>query len=881
MTMPLVGVAPTKLIKGISDFDEPCQELTCVSLKEALEKQWNTDAHFFTYQPENHTAWPRLRDEILPKIEKTGTRLLKQCIVLDYDNPDHKPWDGELFAAFLDRFNVVSQNPVLSEWAAFYTTSGGCRFIYIPDKPLTVRDAEGLHKAVIRDFGIFGLDIDVTCAQWTRCFRLPQVVRDGIPTWVQSYYLQEFQWDKRLRTAEIIPFGSLTPENTPVALEEKPSTQASLLLLKNRDGTDTEWVKRVKKKLRSKSCYDVIFKDALLAEHGERDVKIQSYVGEAIATLFKLEGTSVKLIYALFLPAIAELTPDAQTPDWTTVLWRSCLRYWSSESAKSKEKDLEIKEREQKAQSLARQILAVVRQWCSAPELKDADFKAREWIQSKLIVGTPTNSYYIMTPQGYYDSIPVSKDRLPARVRELGMAALMPLWVPAKQGDFRQVRYQELIDAHCTTISAIEGAISVPGSYVRSLGNKDSTLVQRLFGLKQHFPGEFNQEVDVWLKLFAGRHYEIMQHWIAWSLDFDAGPICALSISGPPGLGKKLLVQGLAENLDSECVADAKEMGRFQSLLLKSPFLIINEGFPDLGGKDPADTFRHLVSGDPIPVEQKFRDTIVIRNPVRMIFTANNEDVVHKLSLNRDMTPYDREALAIRLLHMNCTEAAAEWLRRQGGLQYTQGWIKSDSGGPSTYKVAKHFRWLYDQRHLFPRGNRLLVEGEINNETIRIISPKGGKAPEIIETLINMVENTPEAGDQKGRVVVTKDGNIYVTTAGVADYWRCTTGKYSRQNISPIDVGRTIKSFIHRQDKEHPRKMRFYLSQVKIARWRQIDPCLLYQEGIQHGYNCKRLEEINQKIIKTQSDELIKATTSEPELLPPVPHNESIFGNSV
>ena len=867
---PLVGVAPTKLIKGIRDFDDIAEPLKCISLKEALETQWNTDAHFFTYQPEGHETWPRLNSEVLPKLEKNSVRLLKNCIVLDYDNPEHKPWNGEFFSAFLEKFNNLSQNPILSSWVAFYTTSGGCRFVYVPEKIESVSSVDASVRCLIRDFAIYGLEIDITCAQWTRCFRLPRVLRDDVPTWTQSYFLCEYQWESRLDVLKLLPFGKVDVKEVPHSNEEKPATAYSLSLLKNTDGSETDWFRKAKKKLKNKNCFDIIFRDQLIAEQGERDVKIQSYVGEAISALFPIEGTTVKLIYALFLPAISELHPDPQTPDWTTVLWRSCLRYWASELAKAKERQLELEISKQEAVSVARRIIETMQTWCSAPELKDADYKAREWLQSKLIAAT-LNHYYLMTPEGYYDTIPVTMGRLPSRIRELGMQSLIPLWVPKKDGTFRPKSGQEIIDSCVTSVGGLEGASSIEGSFIRSIGKKDSTLIQRLYGLKKDFKGEYNVYVDTWLKLMAGPNFDTLQHWIAWALDFEAGPICALSITGPPGLGKKMLVWGLAENIDTETVADATEMGRFKSLLVKSPFVVVNEGFPKIEGRDAADTFRQLVSGDPIAVEQKFRDTIIVRNPVRMIFTANNDDVVHMLSLNKDMSPYDREALAIRLFHFNAPVDASLWLAQQGGLAFTDGWIKSDAGGPSKYIVAKHFKWLYEQRRLFPRGGRLLVEGEVNNETIRIISPRGGKAPEIVEALINLVESTPEAGDPNGRVFIKNNQEIWVTTSGVQKFWRETIGKYSKRDVSTIDIGKVLRGFWHKEYKDYPIVIKYYANcPPKAARWRRIDPSLLYQEAVQHGYNCKRIEALHHAEMVTQTNAIIQAT-EDGTILPPIP----------
>ena len=179
--------------------------------------------------------------------------------------------------------------------------------------------------------------------------------------------------------------------------------------------------------------------------------------------------------------------------------------------------------------------------------------------------------------------------------------------------------------------------------------------------------------MDSWLQQLCKDEepYNRLCLWIGHSLNFEGGPICALSLSGPPGCGKKMLVWGLAECITTKTVADSKEFGRFASEILRTPFLIVNEGFHKTsGGMDPADTFRTYTGGDPIFVERKFQRPIRMQSPLRVIITANNLSVLKTLTSNRDLSPDDRDALAQRLFQVEVPAAASAWIRRLGSVGY-------------------------------------------------------------------------------------------------------------------------------------------------------------------------------------------------------------------
>jgi hypothetical protein len=257
-------------------------------------------------------------------------------------------------------------------------------------------------------------------------------------------------------------------------------------------------------------------------------------------------------------------------------------------------------------------------------------------------------------------------------------------------------------------------------------------------------------------------------------------------------------------------------------------------------------------------VEQKFRDPILVRNPLRVVFAANNLDVIQVLTGHRDLSPDDRAALALRLFHMSVDHKAGDWLRAKGGLAHTAlpgfRWIRGDDGADSDYVVAKHFMWLFtNAKPEVPRGNRLLMEGEMDPELMRMMSTRSGSAPDVIETLIRMIENKAMAIDG----LTIHRGNILVTTSAIVDYHRKDIGRKTDKKINHAAVGKVLRGLIVPGTSSHPRTIKTK-SGKKHARWRVIDHHTLLEEAIEHGYPSRELSLlVAGEAIRSEIDTLI------------------------
>jgi len=187
-----------------------------------------------------------------------------------------------------------------------------------------------------------------------------------------------------------------------------------------------------------------------------------------------------------------------------------------------------------------------------------------------------------------------------------------------------------------------------------------------------------------------------------------------------------------------------------------------------------ADVVRGLVTGDPQHVNIKYQAPVVTQAFYRLVMTANNSGGLIGLYKNYDLEASDRAAIAERIVFIEAHEAARAYLAKLGGFGYTarpgHRWIAGPSG-ESDFIVARHFRYLYENRGK-PTGNRLLVPGYFPPQLAVDMAVNSGTAPSAVLCLLEMLRNIDLAGGEDKGVYVDEDTNeVYVTTKAVLDTW--------------------------------------------------------------------------------------------------------------
>jgi len=173
------------------DYSDPVDEHPQIELSEALRATYTSDAHFVPYvvaeageTGEVLEAAPRVNKRALSVVEEDGGCLRFGCIVLDVDAPKAVRGDGDdaVEAWYLSQIAALDEAKGLHvDKATFYRTRGGFRLVWPLEHPIGPAEYEQLGVAWrqrVRTSTGGAVDPD-ELKDWTRCYRLPYVVRDG------------------------------------------------------------------------------------------------------------------------------------------------------------------------------------------------------------------------------------------------------------------------------------------------------------------------------------------------------------------------------------------------------------------------------------------------------------------------------------------------------------------------------------------------------------------------------------------------------------------------------------------------------------------------------------------------------------------------------
>jgi hypothetical protein len=870
-----VCVFPTKYGSGMNTLKDAGHVGVCGTLEESLYTPYESDAHFVCYHITGFPVWPRINKPCLPELRAIGHDIRLRYMAFDYDTENHEPWTGEeQRTAFLERIQIAADSlPMIMRWTYLYFSLKGARLVYVLDRDVKAEDYEKHHRWMIVQFASAGLPLDTGCTDWTRVFRLPYVRRDGVNTWEQDYCQILDQPDNVLEVDGLGmmektqgTLGALAEYSSERTNDPKPTPEEAHALLwtvspseTRKQRVPTQFMRHARTALKSRACFPCIYEYKPLAEKGARNSKLTSYVGQAVAMLAEYEVTTPQHIYALFYDAAIQMEPDKSTQPWDDILWSLCKRIWQRDGAirnmrareKAQLRDMaaaghtalppEVTPEAMGEGLDAISIAKKMRLWISeedAPGLWSNDEnEILSWFSRHLIVSHGSQCHCLNPFSGGYDPLPVSMTQLVARLRVLGYEQFVNL----KDNEGKDIRAGNLLNEMGTIVSRIEAMPEIPFAKVSRFDQPDASLMLPTFS-RTKMQGEWNETAEIWLRLMFGDHFELACRWIAYALAWDEGPICALSLQGPAGSGKKLLVQGLAECLKTPALAGPDDLvGNYQYGLMQSPFLVINEGWPNRRSmtSHPADRFRQLVSGEAGVANMKYQAPVRVINPVRIIFTANNTDVIRELAQGRDLSPDDRKALALRVIHLNIDDEASKWLDQSGGINLTRGWIAGDAGDKSDFVLARHFMWLYEKRATWKKDNRFLVEGDVSGALMNELRLGGPIVPVLMETIVRLVESKKSV---EFRGVTFENKSLYVLIADVLNFWRKNLSETMRsENLTTSRISKVLPSI--EADQNDGRRITLKTRpDIGKAHWRKLDLSLLLAFAQENGIPCPVLE---------------------------------------
>lgn len=177
--MTLVTRLPNKYVRGYPRHEHGAP-VEVVSLGEALDTEYSTDAHFAAYRTHNAR---RLTSEIFAH----GANVALTAIVLDVDCPDThgtgtpapESWRREHRRKIVELFEA-------HPGGLSYETRGGGRVVYAQAEPTVLHTKDDAQEwrqqyAIVLAYLARRFDIlaDRACDDWQRLFRLPRATRDG------------------------------------------------------------------------------------------------------------------------------------------------------------------------------------------------------------------------------------------------------------------------------------------------------------------------------------------------------------------------------------------------------------------------------------------------------------------------------------------------------------------------------------------------------------------------------------------------------------------------------------------------------------------------------------------------------------------------------
>ena len=860
---PAVFFSMKKFVKGCDSFSDigHTPYLESASFEAAFSSHYSADAHFVTYISRDETGaidpeMPRCNKTLLPHLRLRGGDLLATMIVLDWDTEGHVPLTPAIFEGlFADLVRVGQDWPTTLNWTLLYTTRNGCRFVYVLSVPVPVDVGERIHRGLAQEFQRYGIKVDGSVSDWTRLFRLPYVVRDKVPTWgatggMEVQYLAYL--DNRLDPATAPT--ALAPTYGHNYADVKPFTDPKpdddevrrLLTVEKYSGAKTSpFYTEAKRRLRGRDCFGCIFEVEPLATAGNRDTTIQKYAGQVVSLLYGMEEVTAAHVYALLHAAVVQLEPDpAHRPgtDWTDILWGAVGRNWAKEEAKREAEGIEAEERGTRMLRISDSVSEGMTQWCPAPELTSGKQAVKYEYVARRLIAIRGMTYYLVRPDGFYDSTPFLAHELIPAIRARGLEGL----IETRDEEGADLPVSALVNKHGTSVIAVQARPADGGGWITDADTNRAILQLPAYWRNTALKPEYNADVDNWLKLLGGAQYGKLLQWIGHSLNFEGGCICALSIKGRAGSGKKMLAQGLAECLGGPKLASSVDLvGDWNYALMETPFLVIDEGWVKPGkGRHPADQFRALVAGEAVQISRKYQAPVEMLNPLRIVFTANNHDAIRVLTSKKELSPQDREALMIRLFHISISDDASKWLSEMGGMAFTarqgQRWIRGDGGEASDYIVAKHFLHLHAHRNeLGTVGGRFLVEGNHDPELLFELRTQSGASPVVLETILRMLES----GRRFGGLVVD-GGRVWVSAGDVLEFYRRNLAQDNHGVAVTIETIHNVIKGLALDEYEEGSFVLDARPDVGVRHWVEIDTAVVLSAAQKGGWPCEKLRAI-------------------------------------
>jgi hypothetical protein len=865
-TMPNISVFTSKRVPGLKRLadlqNEEILPLAAsvnvtdgIDLEAALRTKWDTDAHFVMYAADDGAGeemYARInKGAFVPQLEQAGGRVVVRALVFDHDLPrdaasgEKQEWSAESLDEFLGSLSeAVGDSTLEPTW--WYTTLHGSRFVYVLDEPVGPQEAEAMMLGIMDEFRKRGIELDDACKDWTRMFRLPHVEREG-----HGRYESMLLGPGPLLDPAGVPRGEVQAAEAIGEVDQyvgampTPDEVAELLEETKENGRKykTELVKRAKMMLQGRDVEGIVFEHKPIVRGDTNwNNQVLRAVSSVVGMMSEEACTSPEGIYALLHSSVEQIQDremrGANETDWFTTTWDMICRIWAKEDSKLAARRAEHEARQAQADVQRESLLDQLRT-ARPGDVPTDEEEAKVW-QMRRMIASSGSQHYVMRTNGDYNINPCPDSLLIPMIRRLGMEDIIPVTeISGKSLRMRSTR--DLLSDHAMPIVDIEASVLTDIAYIDGEPGFDKLHIP-VYRLNPKLArgGRYDARVDEWLEALGGEQADRLKEWLSHSLDVRRA-ICALNLYGAPGTGKGMLAAGLAECFESMRPNDHKALGLWNGGLLENPVVNCDEGVPTISSGEALSldqAFRSLVTGGNVTIRKMRTDPFSARIYPRILFTSNDRDIIRSIVGNRDLTDDDTEAIEMRLLSIEVSDAAKRLLTSRGNFSYTRGWIAGDR--PSQLVLANHIKWLYNNRgdSLIGSG-RLLVEGDVSTRLVKDLRLTTRGAETVLRVLVKLIAQAH--GGSNADAIQIQNGGVFVTAAGVQAF--AEANMIVQGGITLKAAGAQLRRFSHESEEQNGRVPKRTID-GKRGRWFELDLEIVYEQALIHGMNADQVRRL-------------------------------------
>ena len=768
-----VGVID-RMSKGIASQEDLRERGWCVSasLEDALTTEYDFDAHLLCYElsSPDGPGYQRLiqGSELHSLLENTdGYAVQTRLICLDYDLPSHRGWDSPEEATEWVRGLKDALGPEGTPYC-IYTTKHGARLIYRLSSPVPVLEIGPKIAGIIRDFNANGVELDPSCDQWSRLFRLPRVNRDGqktseaatfvceiTDTWLDPAVLEEAEPSSKSR----VPVAGVQSVAVSYSTMPDPGELADL--------SESTPCKKARKVLKNahRSMYEVLCEFGNLPQEGGRDNWLTRTLGALVRALRgNVKEFEQEHLLALCEEMLDRMEPDEGTPSWHAKAWELIQKFWVQDGAGEEAEKAEVKD---KMEQLVENMIALHPR---VHQIQDDHEEAMLWIREHAVL-QHAGRFHILGWDGRWSQFGFDQKAVVSYVRDNRLEDLIEVTKFTESGP-KPRPIADIMADHGTEVgSIVESCFCDDQEYMPATPGKPANVRMRAQRLADLQPRR-DSAVDEWLRNATGDQYKSLVRWIVGSLEVKY-PIAALSIRGAAGTGKNLLVSGLAECFEDPSYSgpSALDPGAWNGQLRGNPIIHVDEGESGIKAKTKksiSQDLRAMIGGGKVTLNEKFKANTQLEINPRVIFTANNLDIVRAM-VGEGQSAQDLAAIQQRLLHLEFSHRAADFLTAQGGRRFTEDWV----GSYSSHRLARHLLHLHKihRDEVLEAASRFVCPGDVPLDLLTEMNFEGAESQSALDTILEFLEIIDlQPNLARGRAFCERTGQIYVSPDALNKY---------------------------------------------------------------------------------------------------------------